>query len=479
MTDNNEVNTENEFSLTDQQVGICRLLGIPDNGYKDNDSFISAIKEAVSKRDDVRFEDGKLITAGNAAFLINEEQDTNPNKKDKQQPTNENDEVVSDDKDSKNKDDEEKSLNVDGEEPIAPTAPSDENSDELPDWVKKKIADYQEMAEGKIDVYPKLEGYEPDKGLTDSFGASFNGGHIHYADKYNVTVSEESNLSVFEILVSEPDNKGRVVNFGPNLNHEQSVKLLAACLLHDNPLGENIPQLSPEDVRSIETELKDRPDDLHKFQEKVAPYAQSIQQNTNGHEEDMEKSFDDQTRKDIKEALEHQYKLSALEAKGVVEKDADKKVITDDDGKPQKSATASQRDYDEYIELREKKVKVGDNEISEKEFLAQKFMENPGEIRALVNAIVEDMHKEKVAAIREKMAQMNKTDDGKSNDLLEHDKRILALSGRLAEGDKAFVTKKEGKQEVQALTGERLAKFEALNKEAIARAMDNYKSNNK
>ena len=470
MTDNNNPNTEHAFIPTGEQQFACNRLGLKVEDYTSNESLVAAIKEAVSTRKDFEFKDGKLTVPGGATVSIGDEPDKKPEEeKDNQQPTDE----------KSNKD---KELNVDGEEPIAPTAPSDENSDELPDWVKKKIADYQEMAESKIDGYLELKNYKPDKGLTDSFGASFNGGHIHYSDKDNVTVSKESGLSVFEVLVSEPDNKGRMVNFGPNLDHDQAVKLLAACLLHDNPLGTNVPQLSPEDVRGIEIELKDRPDDLQKFREEIAPYVQSVNQNADTREEDKEskeKPFDDPTRKDIKEALEHQYKLSALEAKGVVEKDADKKVIIGDDNKPKKSATANQSDYDEYIELREKKVKVGDNEISEKEFLAQKFMENPGEVRALVNSIVEDMHKEKVASIREKMAQLNKTEDGKSDALQEHDKRILALSGRLAEGDKAFVTKKGEKQEVQALTGEKLAKFEALNKEAIARAMDNYKSNSK
>lgn len=484
MADENNIpNTEETtFVPTEGQKYACGYLGIKIENYKDNDSLVAAIKEAALVQEDFDFKDDKLIIPGGAAVSIYDEQ--NPKEEEgKQQPVKE-EEAAKEGSDKENKD-ETKPVNIDGETntPPAPTPNTNEDAPEVADWIKRKIENYQKMANGEIEGCPKLESYKHDESIKDGFAADFNGGHIHYSSPDNVTVSKESGLKVFEVLVSEPDNKGRPVNFGPNLDHEQAVKLMAACLLHDNPVGENAPKLSEADIKAIEAELKDRPEDLAKFQEKIVPYLQAQQQNTDSNEgeqpkteEPKEKSFDDETKKQVKEALEHQYKLSALEAKGVVEKDDNKKIVFGDDGNPKKSALADKKDYYEYIELRNKTIKVDDKEIGEKEFLAQKFVENPGEVRELVNTIVNDMHKEKINAIRDKKAKIAV---GDSNQLAEHDKKILALSGRLNEGDKAFVTKKDGKQEVKALEGKAKERFEASNKDAIARALENYKSNTK
>lgn len=362
MADSNDVNTENTFVPNDNLKAVCKLLKITIGEHTSYDSLLAEIKNIISTNEDYKgykIENGELVMSGGATISLNEQQNTKSDEEnDNKQPTNKNDDAAKD-------------INVDGEKPTAPTAPSDENSDKLEDWVKNKISYYQ-------GIKAQLEEYELDKGLTDSFGASFNGGHIHYSDKDNVTVSKESGLSVFEVLVSEPDNKGRTVNFGPNLDHAQAVKLLAACLLHDNQLGTNTPQLSPEDIRSIETELKDRPDDLQKFQEKIAPYTQSVQQNTDSNE---------------------------------------------------------------------------DNQPTQKE-----------------------SREDKIMSLREKLAQRNSSGNSESNDLLEHDKRILALSGRLDENDKAYY---RNKKEVKTLSGDRLEKFKVNNQEAIARALENYEKNHK
>lgn len=480
--ENNTPTTEEPiFEATKNQKAACDILGLNVNDYKSNESIVAAIQEASAGKG-YEFKDGKLIFPGGATVSVTDEQDTKPTEEKGKQPPAKEEDVAKDGTEKENKD-AKKPLGIDGEGNDSPTPATQNTNEEAPeiaDWIKKKIQDYQDMADGKIEGCPKLGGYRHDESIKDGFAADFNGGHIHYTSPDNVIVSKESGLIVFETLVTEPDNRGRPVNFGSNLDHEQAVKLLAACLLHDNPIGENAPQLSEADLKLIEAELKDRPDDLAAFKEKAQAYTKSQQQNTAANEgeqpQPIEKAFDDETKKQVKEALEHQYKLSALEAKGVVEKDDNKKIVFGDDGNPKKSALADQKDYDEYIELRNKTIKVDDKEIGEKEFLAQKFVENPGEVRELVNTIVNDMHKEKINALRDKMA---KTAVGDSNQLAEHDKKILALSGRLNDTDKAFITKKGEKQEVKALEGEAKERFESRNKDAIAKAMENYKSNTK
>ena len=378
------------------------------------------------------------------------------------------------------------SLTVDGEKKESEPK-TNEDTPEAVDWIKKKIKDYQDMADSKIEGCPKLDGYMHDKNIKDGFAASFNGGSIHYTGPDNVTVSKESGLIIFETLVTEPDNRGRPVNFGPNLEHEQAVKLMAACLIHGNQLGNNVPKLTADDVRAVEIELKDRPEDLKKFQEKVGAYVQTQQQNTDTNEGAEAKTnvFDDETRKQIKEALANQYEMASMERSG--------KIAFTGKGETAvavKGADCSDEDFNKYNELKGKQEE-------DKKFLADKFVENPVEMRAIINEMIKektnghtkqseltDAEKNDLASIRSTQLsalrdRMAKNATGDTNALMEHDKRILALSGRLDEGDKAFVTKNGEKQEVKALTGDAKEKFEARNADAIDRALKNYRANTK
>ncbi len=451
---------ETAFTPSAVQKAACEYAKISVEDFKDNDSLMAAIKNAG------------LVINGNQVIDLSMEQVVAEVKDEDLKHKEEMDYKNGDDGLSP-EDLPKKALGIDGETntPPAPIPNTNEDAPEVADWIKKKIENYQKMANGEIEGCPKLEGYKHDESIKDGFAADLNGGRIHYSSPDNVTVSKESGLKVFEVLVSEPDNKGRPVNFGSNLDHEQAVKLMAACLLHDNPVGENAPKLSEADIKAIEAELKDRPEDLAKFQEKIVPYIQAQQQNTDTNEgeqpkteEPKEKSFDDETKKQIKEALNNQYEMAAMESSGKIDENKEK-----------------------YNELKAK-------QIDDKKFLAEKFVENPGGMRAIINDMIKEktnghtkqseltdqektdlatVRQTQISALRDKMA---KTADGNSDQLMEHDKRILALSGRLNEGDKAFVTKNGEKQEVKALEGDAKERFEARNKDAIARALENYKS---
>lgn len=484
MADENNIPNTEETTFTPSAVqkAACEYAKISVEDFKDNDSLMAAIKNAG------------LVINGNQVIDLSMEQVV---AKVKDEDLKHKEEM-----DYKNGDDglspedlPKKALGIDGETntPPAPNPNTNEDAPEVADWIKRKIENYQKMANGEIEGCPKLEGYKHDESIKDGFAADFNGGHIHYSSPDNVTVSKESGLKVFEVLVSEPDNKGRPVNFGPNLDHEQAVKLMAACLLHDNPVGENAPKLSEADIKAIEAELKERPEDLAKFQEKIVPYLQAQQQNTDSNEgeqpkteEPKEKSFDDETKKQIKEALNNQYEMAAMENSGKVH------ILGNGEGAVLQKDVKNCTD-DEFAKYGELKGK----QDADKKFLAEKFIENPDGMRAIVSEMIKEktnghtkqseltdqektdlatVRQTQISALRDKMA---KTADGNSDQLMEHDKRILALSGRLNEGDKAFVTKDGKKQEVKALEGEAKERFEARNKDAIARAMENYKSNTK
>lgn len=494
MAEENNTPTAEEttFVPTGNQKYACGVLKLNIEDYKSNESLMAAIEEASTKKG-LKFENGVLTLSGGATISL----DNEANKKsdeEAQQPAKE--EPAKEEAEKKEEKDAKKPVGIDGEsndKPTPATQNTNEDAPKIADWIKKKIENYQKMANGEIEGCPKLEGYKHDKSIKDGFAADFNGGHIHYTSSDNVIVSKESGLIVFETLVTEPDNRGRPVNFGSNLDHEQAVKLLAACLLHDNPIGENAPQLSEADLKLIEAELKDRPDDLAAFKEKFAQHTQSQQQNTDANESEQpkpeQKFFDDETKKQIKDALDNQYKMAAMESSG--------KIILTGEGKDtiiSKGNNCSDAEFEAYGALRDKQA-------DDKKFLADKFIENPGGMRAIVSEMIKEktnghtkqseltdvekndlatIRKTQISALRDKMA---KTADGDSNQLTEHDKKILALSGRLNKDDIAYKTvtenDKEVKKEVKALEGKAKEGFEARNKDAIDRAMKNYKSNTK
>lgn len=480
MSDENNIPNTKEVAFTPSAVqkAACEYAKISVEDFKDNDSLMAAIKNAG------------LVINGNQVIDLSMEQVVAEVKDEDLKHKEEMDYKNGDDGLSP-EDLPKKALGIDGETntPPAPNPNTNEDAPEIADWIKKKIQDYQDMADGKIEGCPKLEGYKHDESIKDGFAADLNGGRIHYSSPDNVTVSKESGLKVFEVLVSEPDNKGRPVNFGSNLDHEQAVKLMAACLLHDNPVGENAPKLSEADIKAIEAELKDRPEDLAKFQEKIVPYLQAQQQNTDTNEgeqpkteEPKEKPFDDETKKQIKEALNNQYEMASMESSGKIAFSGEGENIVTFKGKD-----CTDEEFERYGELKGK-------QNADKKFLAEKFVENPGGMRAIINDMIKEktnghtkqseltdqektdlatVRQAQISALRDKMA---KTADGNSNQLMEHDRKILALSGRLNEGDKVFT--KDGK-EVKALEGNDRERFEARNKDAIARALENYKSNTK
>lgn len=345
------------------------------------------------------------------------------------------DEVSKDGEDSKAKEGEEKVANekgnggikIDGEGGKKPEPKI--NTDY--DWIEQKKRDYQERADKK-----EIAGYTWDETVKDGFAAHVEGGYIHYTSKDSVIVSKESGLKVFEALVTEKHNVGRPVNFGENLDHDQAVKLLAACLIHGNEIGNNPPKLSEADMKLLEAELQGRKTtvdgkevSLYEFLkpqlEKYAEGREDKKENADISNDDP-KTFDDETKGKIKEALEHQYKLSFLEAKGV--------AVKDEKGDIKKADSADQKDYEEYVDLKNKTIRVGDKEISEKDFLAEKFKENPAEVRAIVGSVVEDMHKEKIDSIKKKMAQVKGAKEG-TTQLDEHNEMRQAKLEERAKKD--------------------------------------------
>ena len=181
----------------------------------------------------------------------------------------------------------------------------------------------------------------------------------------------------------------------------------------------------------------------------------------------------------LKEALMDQYKMAKMEASG--------KIVKSRTGDSENAMAVTLKGEDctdaEYEEYRAMEARASHG----KSFLAKEFEKDPSKVREAAGNIirdiasgkttemsVSDVREAQIKAVREKMAQ-NKT-DGNSDTLMDHDKKILALSGRLPAGEKAYVTKGGEKQEVKALEGDAKTRFEARNKDAIDRALKNYQS---
>ena len=267
-----------------------------------------------------------------------------------------------------------------------PTPAPNQNDDDG-NWIEQKKAEYRKRAENN-----EIAGYRWDDTITDGFAAYLeDGGHIHYTDKSNVTVNDKAGLKVFEVLVTESHNIGKPVNFGPNLEHEQAVKLLAACLMHDNPVGKNPPQLSKDDLELLKKELAGRTikdkdgKDVPAFdalQEALAKYTVNTDENQENN--NKPKAFDEETQKRIKEALNNQYEMAALESTGLISKRLP-------DGTPVKNPEKDAEGNDKYSDEDFKKYsKLNIKQAEDKKLLAEKFIENPEAVRALMKELVSE-----------------------------------------------------------------------------------------
>ena len=444
---------ENEFTPSEVQKEACKKAGIEDIGrFKDESSLIAALKEngyEIKNNEVLPINSSDGNGENNEKAGKEDETGGKPKegagKEDKTKAKEGDTGVKEGETDDKDKPMEFNTGPVKEKEPE-----TKEEAPEIAEWVKEKRVEYQKRFENK-----EIAGYEFDPNEKVGFAAHVEGGYIHYTNKYSVTVSPDSKLKVFEALVTEGHNKGRPVNFGPNLEHKQAVLLFAACVLHGNKIGAGAPEISQADLDMIKEELvkQGREEDWNNFTAKIKEMTGDKSNENKDNKENKEnkpKAFDEETKGKIKEALEHQYKLSALEAKGV--------AVKDEKGDIKKADSANQKDYEEYVDLKNKTIRVGDKEISEKDFLAEKFKENPAEVRAIVGSVVEDMHKEKIDSIKKKMAQVKGIKEG-TTQLDEHNDR----AGRVAAMQEDMAIALGIKDPEKGLTGDALKEYISKN----------------
>ena len=183
--------------------------------------------------------------------------------------------TITDDNDAEeenvNREDPLKPLNVSSSENESESQLENQPSEEEAQWIKDKVAYYSRLSdEGQI------ENYQRDTSESEGLSVEFNGAKIHYSSPTDVSVSPDASYKVFDVMLNEPDNKGRPVNFSESMKPEMAARLYAACILNGNEVIGNVPQLTDEMKTQLKAEMGN--DAYAKFEEKLPARPQNEQE---------------------------------------------------------------------------------------------------------------------------------------------------------------------------------------------------------
>lgn len=242
-----------------------------------------------------------------------------------------------------------------------PTPTPTENEDNK--WIAEKIAYYNSLSEAQ-----KINNYVHDESITDGFAASFNDAKIHYTTKTNVAVSKDALYSVYDVMLKDPHNVGRPVNFSDNMTPEMAARLYAACIVNGNEMGGAVPQLTDEMKNQLKEEMGEEAYAV--FEAKLAARTQNAPEpNSQAQQEKTEP-----TAEEIKQAMKDQYKMSVMENNGTIKKTADGY---------EKGENGSDEALQEYKEMSER-AQTG------KPMLFEQFKKSPEEFRKLMSEVIDE-----------------------------------------------------------------------------------------
>ncbi|MCQ2734332.1 MAG: hypothetical protein MJ212_00060 [Alphaproteobacteria bacterium] len=177
--------------------------------------------------------------------------------------TDDNDAEEEKEEENVNREDPLKPLNVSSSENESESQLENQPSEEEAQWIKDKVAYYSRLSdEGQI------ENYQRDTSESEGLSVEFNGAKIHYSSPTDVSVSPDASYKVFDVMLNEPDNKGRPVNFSESMKPEMAARLYAACILNGNKVIGNVPQLTDEMKTQLKAEMGN--DAYAQFEEKLS-----------------------------------------------------------------------------------------------------------------------------------------------------------------------------------------------------------------
>ena len=101
------------------------------------------------------------------------------------------------------------------------------------DWIAKKqewFGSHKENFEGYSSIYPNEEN-------TNEFKVGLYGGTISYSSPNDAVVSEGADFKVYDVLLQDPDNKNKVIEFPQDASEHLTTMLFAAAVLNKTSEG--------------------------------------------------------------------------------------------------------------------------------------------------------------------------------------------------------------------------------------------------
>lgn len=118
------------------------------------------------------------------------------------------------------------------------------------DWIAKKqewFGSHKENFEGYSSIYPNEEN-------KSEFKVGLYGGTISYSSPNDAVISEGADFKVYDVLLQDPDNKNKVIEFPQDASEHLTTMLFAAAVL--NKTSEGMPhQMKNLDKNKINWEM--------------------------------------------------------------------------------------------------------------------------------------------------------------------------------------------------------------------------------
>lgn len=118
------------------------------------------------------------------------------------------------------------------------------------DWIAKKqewFGSHKENFEGYSSIYPNEEN-------KSEFKVGLYGGTISYSSPNDAVISEGADFKVYDVLLKDPDNKNKVIEFPQDASEHLTTMLFAAAVL--NKTSEGMPhQMKNLDKNKINWEM--------------------------------------------------------------------------------------------------------------------------------------------------------------------------------------------------------------------------------
>lgn len=120
-------------------------------------------------------------------------------------------------------------------------------------WIELKqewFAEKQNDLWNYTPIYPNAEN-------PNEFKVGFDGGTIHYTSPVDVTISQDADFKIYDILLQDPDNKDKIIDFPQDASEHLTTMLFASAVLNKTAEGK-AHQMANLDKSKINFELLEK-----------------------------------------------------------------------------------------------------------------------------------------------------------------------------------------------------------------------------